>query len=474
MKKLLLFTLSVITSALSFGQIINGNFEAWSNFSWENLTQGRTSAGEIVRYGLPSNTTKTTDKQSGTYAIKLETVQAGSDTMFGYFIFGDIKDEPIRGIPFTQKPTSMNGYYKSALLTGDTAIMLAIFWDDDTVCSMNIGTFTGTQSTYAHFSFPLTIPGANSVDSITFAAASGNPFNGITPLPGSWIQFDSIYFGGTAITQNIPNNGFENWTTINVESPDDWYNWNAPLKAVADTVYVKKVAPAYKGNYALELTTFWIDSNMINIVTNAAGQTDTGSFYGGAAFSNQTDTLIGWYKYTPNGADTASVNIAFYKNDTLFDWQGVWLQAAASYTQFSIPFTVSKTPDTIQIFIASSSWNMGVSGAGSKLIIDEIQFKSAPLNTGVPAISKTIFGSRFYPNPAKDFAKVEYELTENSNMTFVVYDITGREVFAKEYANQSIGNNIILLNTSSFKSGLYIYTIGSEKGTVSTGKFTKE
>ncbi len=479
MKKLLLSFSILFIFNLSFGQIINGDFEDWSSTSWLNPDSAtRSSLSEVLGQGAAANVTRSTDKQHGTYSIKLENVALNNgDTAFGYFIYGDIQEGPQSGIPFTQKPDSVHGYYKSGLMAGDTGMVIVMFWQNDTVRSEDFYSFVGSQAVWTQFDMELNIS-TSTVDSVTFAAVSANPFNGSTPHPGSWLMLDNIWFGGSGVTQNIPNHSFENWSNLSVETPDSWFNYNIDLRASINDVHVEKATPAYKGSFAAKLTSFWVDSNRTISITNADYRNNNSNNpNGGSAFSNQVDTICGWYKYTPMGTDTASVGLGFSKNDTIFDWQGTWLLSAASYTYFEIPFNLSKAPDTVIIQISSSSNNYigGTSGVGSVLIIDELQFKSAPLNTGINNVSKNRFGTFLYPNPACDFIKVEYELSGNpANVRFAVYDVAGREVFASFYTNPASGKNTILLNTSSFASGIYSYKLISGNESFSTGVFTVE
>ncbi|MEI7595826.1 MAG: T9SS type A sorting domain-containing protein [Bacteroidota bacterium] len=67
---------------------------------------------------------------------------------------------------------------------------------------------------------------------------------------------------------------------------------------------------------------------------------------------------------------------------------------------------------------------------------------------------------KVYPNPAKDFCKIEYICEKSEAIIISVYDINGRVVIAKK-ANTIIGKNSISLNTNELNSGVYIVKVES-------------
>jgi len=79
--------------------------------TWEELDTAETSNSEVLGSGKPANATKVTPAQSGNYALKLETNITSTDTNFAYVLFGMFGDNgPEGGFPYSQKPTTSNGY----------------------------------------------------------------------------------------------------------------------------------------------------------------------------------------------------------------------------------------------------------------------------------------------------------------------------------------------------------------------------
>jgi hypothetical protein len=473
MKKFTLAAAGMMMLAASYGQSIpNGAFENWTNTTINNIDKWFNSNFESVpKIGI-ENTTKTTDKQNGTYAVKMETKIVGTDTLLAYVANGDPGNPEGQGVPYTQKPTTFNGWYKGTVMPGDSFIFWIQFKKAGAVVSDEIFKLGASKTTYTAFSFPLALSVVP--DSVIVAAASSDVFTGIVKN-GNTFYLDNISFGGPGITQVIPNGDFETWTVVNIEDPASWQTNNSNAVTEFGKVQAKKTTDKYKGNFAVELTTIYIDSNwvMSNITTGKWGDSTT---IGGNPYNKQVDTLIGWYKYFPAGGgatnDTGSVSLEFKKNGSGFNWQGVDLPSASTYTYFEMPFNLSQVPDTLIVYISSTqNWPVSPSKDGSRLILDELQLKSQKLNTGITEAKKS---SPFmlYPNPSATYVNIDFSLAAPGNTVLEITDVLGNKVFGKSYKGQQ-GNNQIKLDVSIFKLGIYLYRISAEGFSV-TEKFVVE
>jgi hypothetical protein len=74
-----------------------------------------------------------------------------------------------------------------------------------------------------------------------------------------------------------------------------------------------------------------------------------------------------------------------------------------------------------------------------------------------------------YPNPFNQETQITYSLTKSSDVTFSVYDLTGREIFTNDYNTVAPGNYVINLSANSFSPGVYFYTFNVD-GTKVTKK----
>ena len=207
-KRLLISFLLLGGVSSTFSQaLLNGGFENWSSTSFENPNLYQGSNPEALLKIGQNNCSKVTDKQNGNFAIRLETKASANDTVFGYFVNGD-PGKGKGGAPYSQKPTTLNGYYKCDIKTGDTAIFLVIFKSAGVIISQDVYNFTGAKTAYTAFTLTLSALSVTP-DTVIIGSASSNPFTKQL-FPGSFLQLDNLTFGGTGITQGVPNGDFEN------------------------------------------------------------------------------------------------------------------------------------------------------------------------------------------------------------------------------------------------------------------------
>lgn len=77
--------------------------------------------------------------------------------------------------------------------------------------------------------------------------------------------------------------------------------------------------------------------------------------------------------------------------------------------------------------------------------------------------NSTINSLKLFPNPANEFAIVEFESVTNTNISVKIIDVRGSEIQVENRAVFS-GNNRIRLNTTNLKEGLYIIILQDEVG----------
>lgn len=159
----------------------------------------------------------------------------------------------------------------------------------------------------------------------------------------------------------------------------------------------------------MELKTFAGDNKGTSYVARG-GNVSTGLYknncsgpnclIGGNPFNHQVDTLCFYYKYTPSGNDTAQISLNFKKNGNAVNGTGLSILASAFYQYVEFPFNAGAPIDTVIVSIQSSSWrDTALTYIGSDLKIDEIHFKSQPLNTGIESYNASQ-GVQIFPNPS--------------------------------------------------------------------------
>lgn len=71
-----------------------------------------------------------------------------------------------------------------------------------------------------------------------------------------------------------------------------------------------------------------------------------------------------------------------------------------------------------------------------------------------------------YPNPASDMTNVRFELSTNTEVSFRVFDMSGREVLRNEMGMLSSGRHNVSMNTLGLADGVYQYTLTAAGHTV--------
>ena len=459
-KSLLLFSL-VFAFVATFAQdlVPNKSFENWVSGTYflpeYYLYNSNTEA--FFLYELPFNETRSTDAYHGTYAVQVKTVASETDTVVGYFVNSQFTDGNLNtwhgGMPYSEIPTGIRGYYKYNVASGDAGFIVATFSKNGT----NIGDYMfmleGNHSDYQLFNFTLSPPLTQTPDSVVFGAASSDLFNG-RQKAGSTLLIDSVKFTGVLNQPSMMNNDFESWHSVPAERPLSWRSERQGTGRSTD---------AYDGIYAAELTTFTGPDR--GAIVARGGQLSTGYYSeqcncltGGNPYTLKKDALVFYYKYAPAAGtdDRAQVDIILRKNGQNVWMNNMFLGAAADYTRAEFAFDQAIEPDSVIILFLSTEWNnKAISYEGSVLKIDDVHFKSEETPTGVNRIPK-VNGMNIYPNPTSGNLSIELPSdnagTEDSRIE--IYNVIGKPVFRNDNISRKSDIDI-----SNLPNGVYILKI---------------
>jgi hypothetical protein len=78
------------------------------------------------------------------------------------------------------------------------------------------------------------------------------------------------------------------------------------------------------------------------------------------------------------------------------------------------------------------------------------------VEVGVP---KDFFVSQNYPNPSNPKTKIDYELPEKLQISIIIFDITGREIFTLVNKIQEAGYYSVEFDGTDLSSGVYFYKL---------------
>ena len=444
----------------------NGDFEIWASHAYGSPDSGWYTSNPKSISADDTLTVWSVTGHAG-QAVHIQTAIIGTDTLQAYVI--NTNGDPSRGtggVPYSQQPISITGYYRYNMVGNDSALMIIEFKKAGIVISATQFTFrniSGSISSFTAFSFPLnTVPVAP--DSVIIGIASSN-VQGTGLQSGSWLEVDELAFGGTGITQAIPGGSFDSWTSQSIDIPNGWQvatNGNGGSGVTKSTAH-------YSGSYSVQLTTQpgtgggsgnTVEAGMIT----SGSMTQSSGPRGGLPYTRTTDTLSGYYMYTPAGTDSGSISINLMAAGVIIGGDNYHFTAASTWTYFEIPITASTTPDTLRIDIQSGSWY--AVNPGSVLNIDYLQLNSQPLGINGPITIKNKVIA--YPNPANDVLNINCG-NATGGITVYIYDMMGKVIEQKSYDKAP---SIVTFQVGHLPMGLYFYEVIND-GKISRDKFLK-
>ncbi|MCB0771220.1 MAG: T9SS type A sorting domain-containing protein [Flavobacteriales bacterium] len=386
-----ILTLLMATSLImnvSAQEILNGGFEDWSNtFLYESPNDWRSGNGEHTS----STTTKVTMAPQGSYAVRMETMIIGNDSMFGFVLLGDIDDLPTNGTAFTTDIRAMQCWIRHELVGNDSALALLAIWSEGFVVAAEEWRFGGARPDWEEVT--LTLPGIfTNVDSVTVAFASSDPFNEMNMASGSWLEVDDVrLISPTApVPDLLPNHDFEEWSDLTIEDPDLWNTWNS-LTSPFGLQPVTKSNTANSGIYSARIETFAVEGDTLPGLLTNGNVLDFNS--GGAPYASIPGQFVGAYQYQPSGSDTARIGIVFKSEGVIIGSASFEVTSASfGWTPFASPTFLFAEPDTMLIVISSGQ------NPGSVLYVDDLDLTGG--NVGIQERPEAVTAP--YPNPTKD------------------------------------------------------------------------
>lgn len=184
----------------------------------------------------------------------------------------------------------------------------------------------------------------------------------------------------------IPNTGFENWTSTGFPAhlnPNSWGTLNdATSLAGAYTCERGSGADAHSGSYSIKLTSRSIfGQSAPGIAVTGTINTGTQALEGGFAYAQRPDFLTGWYKYAPASGDNAEIRVTLWRRNAGVRedvGEGILYPntTVSSFAAFSVPiaYTSANAPDSGQVLLISTNTNS--IKIGSVLIVDDLSFLS--------------------------------------------------------------------------------------------------
>lgn len=375
-------------SSQTVNSIPNGNFENWDSLNYwipEHALESSNPQTYVMCGGV-FNCIRVTDAYHGKYAIRLTTRKGMRDNCAGYFSNCHLNGHAptwLGGVPYNQKPSGIQGYYKSSIREGDSGLILLNFRKAGKCIGYYELKLNGFHSDYLPFSFAFNPPLKETPDTMMFAAVSNDVIDSLAvSTPDSWLQLDQLLFLDVSQQPKMFDGDFEHWQYETLLLPQQWHFQSG----LGEEIF--KTSDAYIGNYAMGLRTFKGDDNGTPVTVpggmiNGAWKEKCSCYAIGYPFNNPIDTLTFYYKYLPAlPTDSAAVNLIFRKNGMDLFSITKKLGASSNYQYAQVPFQLPQEPDSVGLQIVSSQWtDVSLDHLGSVLKIDEIHFKSQVLST---------------------------------------------------------------------------------------------
>jgi len=225
MKKLLLLT-GIITLLFSFQliaqEIPNSSFEVWENFvTYEDPESWTTPNEASSPVSIFTVTKESTDIYDGIFAARLESKFIVLLNVPGMITLGDLTVDYVTqdfsitgGIPFTNRPSKLKGWFKYTPVAPDACFAYAVFtkFNGATSDTIGFGMFMSMETTdvWTQFEAPVTFINSENPDTMNILILSSS----ITAAqPGSVMLVDKLELDyGVGIKEEL------------LESSVDFYN----------------------------------------------------------------------------------------------------------------------------------------------------------------------------------------------------------------------------------------------------------
>lgn len=280
---------------------------------------------------------------------------------------------------------------------------------------------------------------------------------------------------GLTLRAQIPNAGFESWTSMGTyENPDNWGNMNATTAPSAIFTTVKGT-PGSSGNYYIKLTTK--DAGGVitpGIIVSGQLNTSTWQPTSGFAYTQRAEKLKGKYQFMGYNNDVATIsawltkwNTSLNKRDTIATLLKKTTGMIHVWTDFSIPFIYNSamTPDTAVIMISSSS---NSPKKNSFIWLDDLFLDGLVTSVKSEILLEEV---NVFPSPAKDEVNLSFNSDKNYYTEILVIDNVGKII---SQTGVEVRNGFNLIRTDLVKlhaaPGMYFLSLKTPSG-VLTRKF---
>ncbi len=259
----------------------------------------------------------------------------------------------------------------------------------------------------------------------------------------------------------VPNSGFENWTT-DIDgnlNPDFW----SVMNNTPDFTTAFQYTPAYSGNFSMRVTTYnpgfgeqpgiaFVEfpytcrPTQIHVCVNATVMSGDIGFVMMAL--SQGDSAV---------AAMDSCTFKFYVSTNGFEC-----------FDFPVSYISDLVPDTATIMVIAG--NFGGAQLGTEVIVDDISFDCNVVDIEEAGATSPASIGKNYPNPSSGYTFIPITLNNGSDLSIAIMDMLGKEIKTVSKGFMPAGEHLVKLDINDLSGGIYFYTL-SGNGFQLPGKF---
>ena len=276
----------------------------------------------------------------------------------------------------------------------------------------------------------------------------------------------AMFITASAFAQ-IPNSGFENWTTVgSYSNPDGWGTMNNTT-AIASVYTATKGTPGSPGVSYLKLTSKTVGTGVVNGVA-VSGVIDSLTMMpkSGFAYNMRPANFTGKWQHMIYGSSQGSIQVTLTRWDTGMNMRmnvasgSVTLAGMAmSWANFTIPLTYvdGNNPDTCIIVMKASG---SAPTNNDYLWVDNLAFSGTV--TGIENQESFVTDMSIYPNPSSDMVNFKFNIKTAQQINIEISDINGKLIRTESFGRIQ-GETNQNMNISGIAKGTYFVKIKGEK-----------
>lgn len=283
---------------------------------------------------------------------------------------------------------------------------------------------------------------------------------------------------GMSVTAHaqIPNAGFETWTTVgSYEIPNGWGTLNHTT-ATYSVFTATKATPGSPGASYMKLTSK-TTGTFVSKGIAVSGKLDTVTMLpkSGVAYTQRPATFTGKWQHMIFGSSQGSVKVVTTRwntttsmRDTVAHAEQTLAGMAMSWANFSMNLNYMDSlnyPDSCMIVLEASGANPT---NNDYLWVDNLAFTgtvAVSTNTvstvGVKEVQGTVSNLSLFPNPVNEVLQIKLSVSQAQSIIIEMLDVSGRVLYTKTrvVASGELNENV---DVRSYPKGTYLIKINGE------------